>query len=165
VNAPEFSRPFAIDRMGEASRATVTATPAECQAIAARFGIVAVASLTCQYQLRRWEGATVQAQGQLRASVRQSCVITIEDFDTEIADDFEIRFVPEGMESEDIDLDAPDEIPYAGASIDLGEATTEQLALCLDPFPKKPGAALPEATDDVSDHPFAVLRRGGDVQE
>lgn len=161
----ELSRPFAIERMGEASRATVEATPAECQAVAARLGIVSVASLTCHYQLRRWEGATVQAHGQLRASVRQSCVITIEEFDTVVAEDFEIRFVPEGMESEDIDLDAPDEIPYAGASIDLGEATVEQLALCLDPFPKKPGAALPESADDVSDHPFAMLRRGGEVEE
>ena len=156
---PELSRPFAIDRMGEASRLTVEANPAECAAIATRLGIVEVANLTCQFQLRRWEGATVQAHGQLRARVRQSCVITIEDFDTDIAEDFEIRFVPEGMESEEIDLDAPDEIPYAGASIDLGEATTEQLALCLDPFPKKPGAALPDATEDVSTHPFAALRR------
>ena len=101
----------------------------------------------------------MQTTGQLRARLRQCCVITMEDFDTEIAEDFEIRFVPEGMEAEEIDLDAPDEIPYAGATIDLGEAAVEQLALCLDPFPKKPGAALPEAADDVSAHPFAALVR------
>ena len=159
MTKPELSRLFAIERMGEASRVTVDATPAECEAVATRLGIVSVASLTCRYQLRRWEGSTIQAHGQLRASVRQSCVITIEEFDTTIAEDFEIRFVPEGTESEDIDLDAPDDIPYAGASIDLGEATTEQLALCLDPFPKKPGAALPASADNVSDHPFAALGR------
>ena len=156
---PELSRPFAIDRMGEASRVTVEASASECAAIATRLAIVEVANLTCHFQLRRWEGATVQAHGQLRARVRQNCVITMDDFDTDVAEDFEIRFVPEGMESEEIDLDAPDEIPYAGASIDLGEATTEQLALCLDPFPKKPGAALPDAIEDVSTHPFASLRR------
>ncbi len=158
MSPPELSRPFAIERMGEASSACVEATPAECDAVAARLGIVALASLTCGFQLRRWEGATVQAHGRLRARVRQSCVITNEDFQTDIAEDFEVRFVPDGMESEEIELDAPDEIPYAGAAIDLGEAAVEQLALCLDPFPKKPGAALPDATDDVTDHPFAVLR-------
>ena len=30
--------------------------------------------------------------------------------------------------------------------MDLGEAAAEQLALALDPFPRKPGASLP-ATD------------------
>jgi hypothetical protein len=165
MSGPELSRPFAIERMGEASRVTVTASAVECEAVAARLGIVAVALLTCQFALRRWEGATVQAHGQLRAGVRQSCVVTMEDFDTDIAEDFEVRFVPEGMETEEIDLDAPDEIPYAGASIDLGEAAVEQLALCLDPFPKKPGAVLPEATDDVADHPFAGLRQLREAEE
>jgi hypothetical protein len=127
--------------------------------VARRLGIPAIASLTCQFALRRWEGATIQAEGRLRARVTQTCVVTTEDFGSDIAEDFEIRFVPEGMESEDIDLDAPDEIPYAGATVDLGEATTEQLALALDPFPKKPGAEIPAEAQDLPETPFAALAR------
>jgi uncharacterized metal-binding protein YceD (DUF177 family) len=155
----ELSRPFAIDRMGEAATATVEADAAECEAIARRLGVETVSALSCRFALRRWEGATIQALGTLRARVRPICVVSMEAFDTEVAEDFEVRFVPEGMESEDIDLDAPDEIPYAGAMIDLGEATVEQLALALDPFPRKPGVALPEDAVDAVDNPFAALSR------
>ena len=154
---PELSRRFAIDRMGEASRITVDASPTERDAIARRLGIEAVHSLTCRYSLRRWEGATVQAEGSLRARVTQICVVSSDPFDTDIAEDFNVHFVPEGTESEEIDLDAPDEIPYAGASIDLGEASTEQLALALDPFPKKPGAEIPAEAQEDTETPFAAL--------
>ena len=34
-------------------------------------------------------------------------------------------------------------MPYGGDSIDLGAALAEQLALALDPYPRKPGAKLP----------------------
>ena len=156
---PELSRPFAIDRMGEATRITVDATDAEREAVARRLGVPSVASLVCRFNLRRWEGATVQALGTLQARVTQTCVVSSDAFDTDIAEEFEIRFVPEGMESEEVDLDAPDEIPYAGAVIDLGEATTEQLALALDPFPKKPGAEIPPDAQNAPAGPFAVLAR------
>ncbi len=155
----ELSRPFAIDRMGESVRVTVEADAAECTAVAGRLGALAVSALLCRFQLRRWEGATVQAEGRLTARVTQQCVVSNDSFDTDVAEDFVVHFVPEGMESETIDLDAPDEIPYVGAIIDLGEAATEQLALALDPFPKKPGAALPEDATAVPDGPFAALRK------
>jgi uncharacterized metal-binding protein YceD (DUF177 family) len=156
---PELSRPFAVDRMGEASRVSIEPTEAERSAIAQRLGIPEVASLVCRFYLRRWEGATVQAEGSLRARVTQTCVVSNDNFESDIAEEFEIRFVPEGMESDEIDLDAPDEIPYAGAMIDLGEATTEQLALALDPFPKKPGAEIPAEAREEAETAFSALGR------
>jgi uncharacterized metal-binding protein YceD (DUF177 family) len=156
---PELSRPFSIDRMGEATHITVAANNAECQAVARRLGIEQVSRLACRFALRRWEGATVQAHGTLTASVTQICVVSAEPFDSDVTEDFEVRFVPEGSEAEDIDLDSPDEIPYAGGSIDLGEAAVEQLALALDPFPRKPGAAVPGEAREEAEHPFAVLKR------
>jgi uncharacterized metal-binding protein YceD (DUF177 family) len=156
---PELSRPFAIDRMGEATRIKVEADAAEREAVARRLGVEDVARLECQFHLRRWEGATVQAEGSLKARVTQVCVVSGDSFESDIAEDFEVRFVPEGMESEEVDLDAPDEIPYAGAMIDLGEATTEQLALALDPFPKKPGAEIPPEAQEAPEGPFAALGR------
>jgi uncharacterized metal-binding protein YceD (DUF177 family) len=156
---PELTRVFAIDRMGEAARVSVEADEGERAAVARRLGIEAVDTLRCGFELRRWEGATVQAHGALRARVRQVCVVTMESFDTEVEEDFEVRFVPEGQEAEEVDLEAPDEIPYAGAMIDLGEAAVEQLALALDPFPKKPGAELAAEARDEAENPFAALRR------
>jgi hypothetical protein len=43
--------------------------------------------------------------------------------------------------------------------IDLGEATTEQLALALDPFPRKPGAEIPPEAKEAPEGPFAALGR------
>ena len=70
-----------------------------------------------------------------------------------------MRFVVEEQADEDIDPESEDEIVYDGSTIDLGEAATEQLALGLDPYPRKPGATLDDEADAPSSSPFAVLRR------
>jgi hypothetical protein len=55
----------------------------------------------------------------------------------------------------------PDEIPSENGVVDLGEAVAEQLALALDPYPRAPGAAMPEETDDAAAerHPMAALAK------
>ena len=63
------------------------------------------------------------------------------------------------MESDELDLEAEDEIPYEGTSIDLGEAASEQLALALDPFPRKPGAELPGSVGPHESGAFAALAK------
>jgi hypothetical protein len=48
--------------------------------------------------------------------------------------------------------------------LDLGEAVTQQLALSLDPYPRAPGAALPEdltgpgEAQAPPESPFAALK-------
>ena len=45
----------------------------------------------------------------------QTCVVSLEEFEAAIAEDFAVHFVPEGEESDDLDPEAEeDEIPYAG---------------------------------------------------
>jgi uncharacterized metal-binding protein YceD (DUF177 family) len=88
----------------------------------------------------------------------RTCVITLEDFETEMTEALAIRFVPAGTETEEIDPEAEDEIPYGGKTIDLGEAAAEQLALALEPYPRKPGAALAEEPAAPA-NPFAALGR------
>ncbi len=158
----ELSRPLAADRVGPAGLSErVDATPAECAALAARMRIPAVHALSCTFRLRPLPGATLEADGTLTASVTQECVVTLDAFEQDVSERFVVRFVPEGREGDDPDPEAPDEIPYAGAVIDLGEAAAEQLALALDPYPRKPGAELPEAAPDPEEHPFAKLARRG----
>lgn len=154
---PELSRLVAppTDRGGgHATVVTVRAEPAELPALAARLKLPAVASLACQFALRAEGGGLVGAHGTLTARVTQTCVVTLEDFPADVAETFEVVFVPEGAAgaADDDDPMAPDEIPYGAPGIDLGEAAVQQLALALDPWPHSPGAALPaSARDDPDD--------------
>jgi uncharacterized metal-binding protein YceD (DUF177 family) len=157
---PELHRPLSLDRIGpHGLDFTVEAGSAECSALAARMDLPAVLALSCVFHLIRERHDTVLARGVLRARVTQTCVISLEDFDASVEEIFQVRFVPSGEESDDIDPEADDEIPFEGNQVDLGEAAAEQLALALDPYPRMPGVELPAAEDDSDPHPFAALRR------
>ncbi len=156
---PEMPRPFAVARIGDGARVELEATPAERAALARRMGVPEIGALTCLFELRRADGDTVQAHGTLRAQVTQICVVTLDPFEAEVAEAFSVRFVPAGTESDEIDPEADDEIGYDGSELDLGEAASEQLALALDPFPRKPGAGLSEAASKQRHGAFAALSR------
>jgi uncharacterized metal-binding protein YceD (DUF177 family) len=156
----EFSRPLSLDSIGPFGLdITVEASTAECAALAERMQIPAVLALSCTFHLIREGRDKVLARGVLRAEVTQTCVITLDEFDSPTAEVFQVRFVPSGEESEDIDPDSDDEIPFDGNVIDLGEAAAEQLGLALDPYPRVPGVEMPPAGDEPDAHPFAALRR------
>ena len=154
----EFSRPQPIDRIGPSGiDVTVEATPAECTALASRMNLPEVKALRCEFHLTRVDDARVLAHGLLTAQVVQTCIISAEDFDAAVSDRFRVYFVPSGSESDNDDPDSDDEIPYDDRVIDLGEAAAEQLGLALDPYPRLPGAELPEQEADPAANPFARL--------
>ena len=155
---PEMHRPIAVDRVGPHGHAAeIKATTAECAAIAGRLRLPSIASLRCRFQLHPLPGGRVAASGSLHVVLSQICVVTLEPFTATIKEEFRIRFVPDGRESDDPDPESEDEIPYPDAEIDLGEAAVEQLALALDAYPRAPGAILAEAPDDDAALPFAGL--------
>jgi len=154
----EFSRPLRLERIGAAGlEMTVSAEAAECEALAARMNLPAIASLICRFRIRPGPAGCIEAQGRLSAKVTQICVISLDAFPAELMEAFEIRFVPEGTEAEEPDPDSVDEIPHDGQTIDLGEVAAEQLALALDPYPRKPGAELPPEATPPGENPFAPL--------
>jgi uncharacterized metal-binding protein YceD (DUF177 family) len=156
----ELERLVALDRVGARGVDTVVeANEAECAALARRFGIPAILQLRCRFRLRRTAPGVVDADGTLEARVTRISVVTLDDFDQDVAEAFELRFVPAGQEGEDEDPEAPDEIPYVGTALDLGEAAAEQLALALDPYPREPGVTLPDGTSDPAPAAFAALAR------
>ena len=155
--APEMPRPFPVARIGAGTCFVVEARPGELPALAARMGVRAIHSLTCRFNLRRLPADAVEAQGLLCARVRQVCVVTLDPFDTDLAEHFAVRFVPRGTEQAELDLESDDEVTYDGGTLDLGEAASEQLALALDPFPRKPGAELPREVQDHEAGVFAAL--------
>jgi uncharacterized metal-binding protein YceD (DUF177 family) len=156
---PEFHRPVPIERIGEAGlEQRIEASALELAALARRLDVPAVASFRCDFSLRRAPGI-VAADGRLEARVSRVCVVSLDEFEAELNLDFRVRFVPAALESDEIDLKADDEIPYNDGKIDLGEAAVQELALALDPYPRKPGAELPaEAAKNVRS-PFAALSR------
>ena len=155
---PEMHRPVALDRIGpNGTSVTVVAEPGELAAVAARLGVPAVQALRCAFKLRRVGSTVIEAEGGLMARLTQLCVVSLDEFDGAVEDRFTIRFVPAGTEEEEPDPEAPDEIPFEGSAIDLGDAAVEQLALALDPYPRKPGAELPAAASDGPDSAFAAL--------
>ena len=156
----EFSRRLSIERIGPAGHnLTIEADGAELARVAARLHLPAVSALTCRFHLRSAPNLTFVAEGWLDAVVTQTCVVSLDEFEAPVSDHFVVRFVPAGSESNDIDPDSADEIPYGDGVIDLGEATVEQLALVLDPWPHKPDATLPTDAPDEPASPFATLRR------
>jgi uncharacterized metal-binding protein YceD (DUF177 family) len=161
--SPELHRPVPIERIGpQGLESTVVASPAECEALARRLHIPAVRALSCHFRLTAAPAASYEAAGHLKARVVQTCVVTLEEFEGEVEEQFSLRFVPEGTESDDPDPEAEDEVGYADGTIDLGDAAAEQLALALDPYPRKPGASLPEMGDAPPESPFerlSALRR------
>ena len=158
---PELHRPLAVDRVGPRGLdMTVVADPAECAAIAERLKLPAVGGLTCRFRLTAAPQGRVAVKGELHARITQTCVVSLDPFDSVLAERFEVLCVPAGLQDEaNDDPESVDELPYAGHEIDLGEAAVEQLALALDPYPHKPGAELPEAPSEAEENPFAALAR------
>lgn len=167
---PEFSRPIAADRIGATGLTLeVQATAEECRALADRFRILAVDSLTAVVSLRRLAGSgLVRLRGRLTAQVRQACVVTLDPVVQPVQEEFDMVF-GEDDAGDDLDIavyydeeDPPE--PMVNGRIDVGEAVAEHLALGLDPFPRAPGAefdpdARPEETPDnrQNPNPFAAL--------
>lgn len=123
---------------------TVDAGPEERAALARRFGVVSIDALGADLSLDP-DGDAVIARGRLRARLTQSCAVSGEAFATAIDEPLALRFVPHAAEvSEDeeaeFDADAPDEIEYAGDTIDVGEAVAQSLGLAIDPYAVGPDA-------------------------
>jgi uncharacterized metal-binding protein YceD (DUF177 family) len=170
MTPPEFSRPVRVDTIGSEPRTiAIEAQAEERAALARRFGLVELGRLWAELALTR-RGAEVAAKGTLRAKAAQSCVATAEPVPEKVEARFEIVFRPAP------DADGPDEevelsgaeldvVFYDGATIDLGEAMAETLALSLEPYPRAAAAdaALKEAGVKSEEEaraessPFAVL--------
>lgn len=164
--APEFSRPVDVARIGSVETVQeISATPAECGALAQRFGLLGLARLEARVRLRRTPaGHRLHVAGHISADVTQACVVTLESVDNRVEEDFAVVYgeLEEGGDiSVDVDEDSAVE-PLPEGPLDIGEAVAQELALALDPYPHAPGAALesPSGTEQAPTerpNPFQVL--------
>lgn len=156
MTAPEFSRPYRCDAIGAAPLAfEIAASPAECAALASRFGLVTLRALTARGTLVLRDKAPI-AEGYLHAEARQACVVTGEPVPVTLDEPFALRFVSDTPDTDtdeiELTIDAYDDMPLEGDLFDLGEAVAQSLALALPRFPRGPNAAR-------------VLREAGVVPE
>lgn len=148
----------------------------EREALAKAAGVTALHELEADIVLRRWRRDGVEIKGELRASVEQPCVVTLEPVIQQIREPLRATFLPEHsalavpVERQDRELvldpegdDPPD--TFEGDSIDVWPFILEMLMLALDPFPRAPGAEFAAAAEDAGEQaeiaeksPFAVLR-------
>jgi uncharacterized metal-binding protein YceD (DUF177 family) len=166
----EFSRLFRLDALSAEPRTVrIEAEPGELEALAARFGLLAVGSLAAEASLSR-RGDSVEAEGRLTAEVTQSCIATAEPVEAKVEEPFQVEFrpPPEAGPDEEVELDEQelDVVFYEDGAVDIGEAAAQTLALALDPYPRSPAAeaALREAgvkseeEARIEASPFAVLK-------
>ncbi|GEO98708.1 YceD family protein [Methylobacterium haplocladii] len=154
-----LSRLIRVDRLvGDRNGVTVEATPEECAALAADFGIPAVRDLVGRFRVAGTL-ARLEVTGTVEAVVTQVCTVTLEPFESAVSEEVEVAYsdgaASFGLDPEAVDL--PD--PIVNGRVDFGALTAEFLALGLDPFPRKPGTVFEPVTVGDEEGPFAVLRK------
>lgn len=158
---------------------TVTVVPdaAGREAIAATYDLAGMRDLEARFTLKPYRKAGVRVVGPVRTSITQTCVVTLEPFDSDLVLEVDRTFEPASSRprkirdlNEDgeieIDLESldPPDLVVDGV-LDLGAVICEELALSLDPFPRKPGVefesgsaeAEPDEDVDKEPSPFAAL--------
>lgn len=166
---PEFSRLVAVDSLRGGCRMEIEARPEEREALARRFDVMSLDSLTAKVDLSAPRGRDVVIlEARFEADVVQACVVTLEPVASHLAGHFTMTFgdaddddAPGGDLTLFLDEEDPPQ-PIVGGMVDVGEAVAEQLALVLDPFPRKPGAVFVPPDSDgagnsVGRSPFAAL--------
>jgi Large ribosomal RNA subunit accumulation protein YceD len=151
----------------------LTANEKERRALAKAHELISVQSFTAELLIKKWRKDGVKITGFVRAEITQSCVVTLEPLTAQIEHVIDAVFVQEGSKlarpplSADgeivIDYDGAD-VPetFSGDAIDVGGLAEEFFGLAIDPYPRKPGAALEAALEDAGadvpkPSPFASL--------
>ncbi|MEO8141630.1 MAG: DUF177 domain-containing protein [Sphingomicrobium sp.] len=158
----EFLLP--LDQVHEGERIELSASDAQCAAIAKRLGLLSLSTLKAHVVMSR-DGDKVNAKGRVMATLDQACVATGDPVAAMIDEPFDLHFVPEPAiePDEEIELEgaALDTIFHDGARLPIGDAIVDTLALALDPYPRSADAeeALREAgvISEEEAGPFAAL--------
>lgn len=107
----------------------------------------------------------LKVKGEVRAEIRQTCVVTLEDFDSKVHEQIDMTFsedVPKGGAAPQNEDDGfslrEDPEPIINDRIDLGAIAAEHLALAIDPWPRKPEASFSWIEDADEPSPFEKLK-------
>jgi uncharacterized metal-binding protein YceD (DUF177 family) len=166
ASPPPLSHRLLVDsvpRMGQHVVLKVSDTILE--KIAEELDLPSVKRMEANFLIVPSRSGITRITGEVKASVEQVCVVSMEAFPFEIQERVDLRYMdadklerPVKAEVErSLDDEDPPEPIYDGV-IDLGALAVEFIALALEPFPRKSGVELPVQTDSGRlESPFAVL--------
>jgi hypothetical protein len=135
-------------------------------AIAAVTELRTLPRLAATFDVAR-RGSGLRVVGEVRATVGQTCVVTLEPIENEIHELIDLVFAPSPVDQPEPQAETefsaksaePPEALIDGI-VDLGAVATEFLILGIDPYPRKPGAVFESARiGEDATHPFAALAK------
>ena len=171
AEAHGFQRLLAMRKVGDSGLVhEIAANGEELSRLAGFLGVLAVKGLRASFRISRWRARGIKLEGSLTADVVQACVVTLEPVESHVETRFERRYLPAEMlepagEGDDVFVDPEGEDPPEPLTheLDLGEVVVEELALNIDPYPRKAGIEFAPSTDDDGGKPpaspFAALAR------
>ena len=137
-------------------------------------GLREVLSVQASLDVTPKSGGRFHVAGRVRARIGQTCVVTLEEIESDIDEPIDLIFAPpdqipemaalidEAQQNDgESDRDTPDPLePVENGIIDLGRLATDALSLGVDPYPRKPDAVFEPLVEapDPEDHPFAALK-------
>jgi uncharacterized metal-binding protein YceD (DUF177 family) len=164
----EFSRVIEVESLGDAPAVfPLEANATERAALARRFGLPAIDSLKAKLRLQRTHGGTaIRLSGRLEADVTQSCVVTLDPVENRVEEEFTILYAASAA-TEAIETNSDSEESWAEplprGGLDIGEVVAQHLSLALDPYPRRPDAAIAEPGAEqaapAKESPFAALAK------
>lgn len=156
-----YSEPVRLHQVGGGVTRTLQPDAAARARIAKALDLASLDAFVAEMTLAPSPGGW-RLSGRVKASLAQTCGITLEPLPVEIDASFTLSLAEAADEDSDeivitLDDESPD--PIEGGQIDLGQYAVEQLALLLDPFPRKPGAEFVQPPEPTEISPFAVLKQ------
>jgi uncharacterized metal-binding protein YceD (DUF177 family) len=128
-------------------------------------GLRSLPRLQAVFDVTRQGAHGLRVSGHVAATVGQTCVVTLDPIENEVAESVDLVFAPPGelpaaphgeTVVENYDEEAIE--PLVGDTVDLGALATEFLLLGIDPYPRKPDAKFePPHEDNAGASPFAAL--------
>lgn len=136
--------------------------------LAALAGVPGVPRLEAAIEVVRHSNG-LRATGRVTATVRQTCVVTLEPMESQVDEFIDVIFAPPSAggfveENASLEADEPPEALSDGAA-DIGALAAEFLLLGIDPYPRKPGAEFtPPPEENAAAAPFAALAKLKDAK-
>ncbi|MDX9689183.1 MAG: DUF177 domain-containing protein [Alphaproteobacteria bacterium] len=142
----ELSRPLKTDKIPQGGiKEHIIARPEERVALAKRLKLLDLLRFEAHVDVDHERDQMLVVSGSLFAEVVQQCVVTLEPVTEEVRERFDLLFAPAHTLKHDVDGnlgDAEAELPepIENGLLDLGEIVSQQLAMAINPYPRKEGA-------------------------
>ncbi|WP_333592196.1 YceD family protein [Brevundimonas sp.] len=158
--APPLSDIVRVNQIGAGLSRTLTPDDDVRRRIARELDLASLDAFEAALELTPHETGW-RLSGRIRADAVQSCGLTLEPLPVVIDRTFALDLAEGVEDAPEIEVSIDDEAPdlIEDGKIDLGQYAVEQLALSLDPFPRKPGAEFVQPPEPNEINPFAVLKQ------